>query len=293
MDENASSLRGSDERLEPAASGAEPAHADEVAGEAPRRPRSFWRDLPFLLGVALVISLLLKMFVVQSFYIPSPSMENTLLVSDRILVDKVSYRLHDVRRGDVVVFNGADSFAPEVESRPASGGVAKLLRGVAGWFGVAPPGERDFVKRVIGIGGDRVACCDADGRITVNGVSLDERYLHPDDIPSSERFDVRVPRGKLWVMGDHRAVSQDSRAHLGDPGGGFVPADRVIGRAILVIWPLNRFSTLPEPDTFSRPGLAAGAGGDATPAAALGSIVILPAAALRRRARLCASRYRG
>jgi len=292
MDENASSWHGSDEGLVVAVTPGAPAGAGEDAEQPPKPRRSFWRELPFLLGVTLVISLLLKMFVVQSFYIPSPSMENTLRIGDRILVDKVSYRLHDIRRGDIVVFNGADSFEPEVETRPARG-VAKILRGIAGWFGVAPPGERDFVKRVIGIGGDRVACCDADGRITVNGVSLDESYLHPDDIPSSERFDVRVPKGKLWVMGDHRAVSQDSRAHLGDPGGGFVPTDRVIGRAMLVIWPFNHFSTLPEPATFSRPGLAAGAGGAATAISALSLAGVLPAAALRRRARLCASRYRG
>jgi signal peptidase I len=216
------------------------------------RRRSFWRELPFLVGIALVVSLLLKLFVVQPFYIPSVSMLDTLRVGDRILVDKVSYHVRDIERGDIVVFNGVDSFAPEVDRPEPSGGLGKALRGVAGWFGVAPPGERDFVKRVVGVGGDRVTCCDSSGRLTVNGVPVDEPYVRPGDAASAERFDVEVPKDKLWVMGDHRAVSQDSRAHLGEPGGGFVPVDRVIGRAVLVIWPLGRVATLSEPASHDR-----------------------------------------
>ena len=121
------------------------------------------------------------------------------------------------------------------------------------------------MKRVIGVGGDRVQCCDASGRLTVNGVPLDEPYLYPGDVPSRDAFDVVVPAGKLWVMGDHRSISQDSRAHLGDPGGGFVPEDRVIGRAFAVVWPFGRFEGLGRPAAFEDPALDASQGQQAAP----------------------------
>lgn len=217
-----------------------------------RRHGSFLRELPVLILVALVLALLIKAFLVQAFYIPSGSMENTLQVGDRVLVNKLVYRFRYIRRGEIVVFNGLDSFTPEIAVSEPANPVQRVLRAVASALGAAPSGERDFIKRVVGIPGDRVLCCDQQGRVTVNGRPLDEPYLYPGDRPSDEAFGpIIVPPGRLWVMGDHRSMSADSRAHLADPGNGTVPADKVIGRAFVVVWPPNRIGGLPVPDTFS------------------------------------------
>ena len=190
----------------------------------------------------LVAALLVRTFVVTPFSIPSGSMRDTLDVGDRILVDRASYVFGSVDRGDVVVFDGTDTFGAVGDS--GEPGVRdRLVRFLT--LGLAGEVHTDYVKRVIGIGGDRVACCDTEGRLTVNGEPLDEgRYLYPGDSPSELRFDVRVPEGRLWVMGDHRSDSMDSRAHLGDPGGGTVPEDDVVGRVIGVVWPLDRLGGL-------------------------------------------------
>jgi len=225
------------------------AHDPTVVGRR-RKPRArhragrpLWQELAAVVLVALLVAFLVKTFVVGVYYIPSGSMEDTLRIGDRVAVDKVSYRFHDIRRGDVVVFDGADSFTPEGDVAPAPTGLGpRLVRGLASLVGLAPPNETDFVKRVIGTPGDRVACCDPQGRVTVNGVPLDEPYVHPGDAPSTTEFDVVVPEGRLWVMGDHRSSSADSRAHLGDPGGGMVPEDRVIGRVRAVLWPFSHWS---------------------------------------------------
>jgi signal peptidase I len=207
------------------------------AGEA--RRRSWSHELLVLVGVALAITLLVRLFVVQAFYIPSGSMEPTLHVGDRVLVSKLSYRIGDVQRGDVVVFDGRGSFAPSDAGAGGNGALARLGRSVGAFLGVAPS-ERDFVKRVVGLPGDHVICCDAQGRLTVNGQPVDEPYVYPGDAASSQPFDIVVPSGRLWVMGDHRSDSADSRAHLGDPGGGTVPLDRVIGKVLVRFWPLAR-----------------------------------------------------
>ena len=221
-----------------------------------RHHGSFWKEVPILLLVAFGLAFLVKTFLVQAFYIPSGSMENTLQVGDRVLVNKVVYHLRPIERGDVVVFNGVDSFTPEVRIAEPSGPVAATFTWLGRTFGFAPPDERDFVKRVIGVEGDHVVCCDAEGKVTVNGVALDESaYLFPGNSPSDNTFDVVVPEGRLWVMGDHRAASSDSRAHLGDPGGGFVPTDRVIGRAFAVVWPFWDAALLSTPSTFDQPAL--------------------------------------
>lgn len=209
-----------------------------------------------LLALCLAFVLLLSAFVAQPFLIPSTSMENTLQVGDRVLVNKLAYRFgSEPARGDLVVFDGTGSFVHrEQEENPVTG----LLRGAGAALGLARPAETDYVKRVIGIGGDHVTCCDERGRIEVNGEPVNEAYLHPGDAPSSVDFDIVVPEGRLWVMGDHRARSSDSRDHLGDPGGGTVPVEKVIGRADLITWPASRWRTFEHPRSFDRIPAAAG-----------------------------------
>ena len=218
----------------------------------PRR-RSFVRELPITLVVALLLSLLVKTFLLQAFLIPSASMEDTLLIHDRVLVNKLADKADEIHRGDVVVFRDPGGWLPAANS--GNGGVRAAIHNALVFVGVAPStSARDLVKRVIGVGGDRIACCDSEKRITVNGVPLTEPYLYPGDrkAPSLAAFSVRVPQGRLWVMGDHRSASADSRFHLGDPGGGFVPVDDVVGRAFARVWPLRRAGWLRQPVTFRQ-----------------------------------------
>ena len=224
----------------------------------PRAKRSFWRELPILVVIALVLAILIKTFAVQAFWIPSGSMENTLEINDRVLVNKIVYHLRDIHRGDIVVFNGDGSWDPG--TIPVPGNVfAQFYNGFASMFGFGKGGDI-LIKRVIGIPGDHVACCDAQGRVTVNGVPLSEgSYLYPGSAPSITKFTEVVPPGRLWVMGDNRLVSDDSRLHQGDPGGGTIPASAVIGRAFVIIWPASRWRFLPIPATFEQSQLGASA----------------------------------
>ena len=217
---------------------------DPVSTDPGRRaaPRRAWsRELPLLVGVALALTLVVRLFVGQAYYIPSGSMQPTLTVGDRVIVSRLAVRFGDVQRGDVVVFDGRGSFIP-VQS-PTDGGLPmRVAQAIGTPLGISPS-ERDYVKRVIGLPGDRVVCCTS-GRLTVNGVPLEEPYVMPGDAASSQPFDVLVPAGRLWVMGDHRSNSADSRSHLGDPGGGTVPLDRVVGEVALRFWPVRDLGPL-------------------------------------------------
>jgi signal peptidase I len=231
-----------------------------LQGSAPkarrrRRKRSFWRELPILVAVALVLAVVIKAYALQAFFIPSGSMENTLDINDRVLINKLVYDFRGIHRGDIVVFNGDGSWDPGTVPT-SSNFVSEFFSNFAGMFGFGHPGDI-YVKRVIGLPGDRVACCDAEGRVTVNGVPLSEgTYLYPGDAPSLVRFNIVVPPGQLWVMGDHRSVSDDSRGHLGDPGGGTIPESAVLGRAFVIIWPPSRWRILPIPATFEQTALS-------------------------------------
>jgi signal peptidase I len=177
---------------------------------------------------------------VDSYYIPSGSMEPTLRPGDRILINKIG-GASSLRRGDLVVFDGTRIFA-EPSAVPGSSqgsALARIMAAVASRLSIHL-NESDYVKRVVGLPGDHVACCDLTGLLRVNDVAVAEPYLYPGDKPSDLTFDVTVPAGRLWVMGDHRSASSDSRAHLGDPGGGMVPVDDVIGRVALIYWPPSR-----------------------------------------------------
>jgi len=213
----------------------------------PAPPRARRRGGPGLLlplVLALLLALLLRTFVVQSFSIPSDSMSPLLVPGERVLVWRVGAG-REVRRGDVVVFDGTGTFVP---APPDEQGIARLGAGLGGLLGFRP-GETDFVKRVIGLPGDRVTCCDASGHLMVNGVAVDEPYVAAGDAPSELRFDIEVPAGRLWLMGDHRSDSADSRAHLGSPGGGTIALDDVIGRVVAVTWPLHSVGSVPRGHT--------------------------------------------
>ena len=258
---------------------------ESEAPEAPsKRKRSFWRDLAVIVVAALALTIVLKAFVVQVFSIPSGSMENTLLPGDRILVSKIVYDFRSIQRGDVVVFSGAGSWDPPAQS--PSNPLLRLWDDAAGLVGIAAPGT-DYVKRVIGVPGDHVVCCDLKGRVTVNGVPLSESsYIYPGDIPSEMKFNIVVPPGRLWVMGDNRADSDDSRYRQSFPGGGTIPESAVVGRAFVIIWPLSRISDVPIPNTFEQAGLtAASAVSAAPPVTVAGGTAVASAAVLTLRRR--------
>ncbi len=256
---------------------------------------SLLRELPILVGVALLLALLIKTFLVQAFYIPSDSMENTLKVGDRVLVNKLGNYFGDIDRGEIVVFRDPGGWLGSEDSSSPGNPVVRAVKNVFVFIGLLPSdSEKDLIKRVIGVPGDRVKCCDSAGRITVNGVPLDEPYVFPGNTPSDSTFDVTVPEGRLWMMGDHRAVSADSRLHLGEASG-TIPMDNVIGRAFLVVWPFGRAGTLPVPDTFHQKaldaaGVAGGLGQVVTTAATApllpGLTVTIPLSAFRLRRRV-------
>jgi signal peptidase I len=285
----------------------------EQAAEPPRARRLSWlTELVVLVAVALVVALVVKTYVAQPFVIPSGSMENTLLVNDKVLVNKLVGHVSQIHRGDIVVFDGAGNWDPPVAA--VSDPLDRIYRNVLGLFG-DDSGQTDYIKRVIGLPGDHVACCTAQGLVTVNGVPLHESsYLYPGSQPSTIRFSIVVPPGRLWVMGDNRGDSSDSRLHdCGITGAACVPWDRdgtipetsVIGRAFLVIWPFSRIKMLWVPSTFGQAGLSSGHSGAAAAAGQLravpsapalplaaGAMLAVPVALLERRIRVRFRRFR-
>jgi signal peptidase I len=199
--------------------------------QPPQRKSTFWRELPILLGVAIVVAIVVRAFVLQTFYIPSGSMQNPLEINDRVLVNKVVYHMREPARGEIVVFRAPSQWSPNGE---------------------------DFIKRVIAVGGDRVVCCDEEQRLIINGHSLDEPYLYSrngvTDAAAIPEFEVVVPEGRLWVLGDHRSSSGDSMDHYQRSGGDAMVAtiseESVVGRAFVLFWPVSRADWLSVPDTF-------------------------------------------
>ncbi|GHE07657.1 signal peptidase I [Streptomyces alanosinicus] len=223
-----------------------------------KRRRSAVREIPLLVGVAVLIALVLKTFLVQAFVIPSGSMEQTIRIGDRVLVDKLTpWFGSKPERGDVVVFHDPGGWlADEQTAKKHDPVVVKQLKEGLTFIGLLPSdNEKDLIKRVVGVGGDHVKCCDAQGRVTVNGVPLTEGdYIYPGDAPSAQSFDITVPKGRLWVMGDHRGNSADSRFHQDTPYGGTVSEKSVVGRAVAIGWPIGHWTRLQEPKTFASVG---------------------------------------
>lgn len=192
---------------------------------------SFWKELPILLGVAILVAFLVRQFVVQTFFIPSGSMEHTLDLDDRVLVNKLVYDFRAPGRGEIIVFEAPESWRNK-------------------------PEHEDYIKRVIGTSGDRIVCCDPQGRLQINGHPLDEDYIYPGNKPSVHEFDVVIPTGRLWVMGDHRQSSGDSlQNYMGSNGDiiqATIPQEAVVGRAFVLFWPFDRMNWLTVPDTFTN-----------------------------------------
>lgn len=199
-----------------------------------------WLEILLLFGVALALSVLVKAFLVQMFFVPSGSMQPLLRTDDRILVEKISTWDGEVERGDVVVFADPGGW---LGPTPPLGPVQRVLATV----GLYPEGGH-LVKRVVGLPGDRVACCDGQGRLTVNGEPIDEPYLAGE--PSTTEFDVTVPEDRLWMMGDNRANSEDSRFNQQRVGGGAIPLDAVVGTVWGVVWPPGRFELIDRPEAY-------------------------------------------
>jgi signal peptidase I len=208
-----------------------------------RKKMSWWQESLLLLGLALGTSILVKAFLVQMFFVPSASMRPELMEDDRILVEKVSLWDGEVARGDVVVFQDPGGW---LGATPEPTGLQALLSLV----GLYPDGGH-LVKRAVAVGGDRVVCCDRQGRITVNGVPLEEgEYLRDDVRPSQREFELVVPDDAVWVMGDNRSNSQDSRFHMDGPADGAVPQANVVGKVWAIVWPTDRWEVLDTPDTY-------------------------------------------
>ena len=209
-----------------------------------RRKGSLLKEFPILVVVALIVSLLIKTFLVQFFYIPSGSMENTLQIKDRVAVNKIPFISRTIHRGDIVVFRDPANWLSEPFASESPIIIEKIREGLVA-VGILPnPTKQYLVKRVVGIGGDRVICCSKSKKLTVNGKESIEPYIFEGNDPSDMNFDVTVPVGKIWVMGDHRGASADSRYHQDDINKGMVPLNRLTGRVVAVIWPFKNLKII-------------------------------------------------
>lgn len=219
-----------------------------------RSTKGKFLEIPLLIIVAIGISFLVKTFLVQAFYIPSGSMENTLHVGDRVSVNRLgTIAGNGIQRGDVVVFHDSAGWLGSNGATKGSGAI-HLFKTLLSDVGVFPDSSKKFlIKRVIGMPGDHVVCCTTKGNITVNGHELNESsYIYAGNRPSEIAFDVVVPLGRVWVMGDHRGDSADSRFHRTDQNNGFVPLNQVVGRAFFLLWPLSRASVLKRAADLAR-----------------------------------------
>ncbi|WP_344082365.1 signal peptidase I [Luedemannella helvata] len=213
-------------------------------------------ELPLLLVVAFCLAVLIRTFLVQAFYIPSGSMENTLAIDDRVLVNKVVYGVRGIKRGEIIVFKGDGGWKHETPIEQPTTKLGRLGQVLSDLIGLSQPQEKDFIKRVIGLPGDKISCCDDQGRVVVNGQPIDEPYVYePSQLvdPNQQHScmvrnidEIQVPPGQLFVMGDHRLISSDSRCS------GTVAIKDVIGRAFLVVWPKKHWGVLETPDTFAN-----------------------------------------
>ena len=212
---------------------------------------SIFVDSAFILGIALLLSVIIKAFLIRSFFIPSGSMLDTLEINDRIIVNVLAPEVMPLERGDVAVFRDPGGWLGAIPTQEKDT-LTEITDFVLGTFGItAPDSAEHLVKRVIGLPGDRVVCCDADGKLTINGVAIDEPYVLGDAAPSEVEFDVTVPEDHYWVMGDNRPNSTDSRYHQDLPTKGFVPVEVVVGRAFVVSWPVENWEFLTNyPETF-------------------------------------------
>ena len=205
---------------------------------------SFLRELPIIVVSALIVSIVVKTFLLHFFYIPTGSMENTLQIGDRIAVNKFGALFSEVKRGEVVVFGDPDNWLGQAQQSNDPKPIALIKSGLI-TVGVLPdPAKQYLIKRVIGVGGDKVTCCDANEKLQVNGVSIDEPYIYSGDKPSETKFNIDVPEGFLWVMGDHRAASADSRYQPESANNGLVPLSKVVGRATFIVWPIRNIAII-------------------------------------------------
>ncbi len=213
---------------------------------------SLLRELPLLLITAVIASVIVKAFLFQAFYIPSGSMENTLQINDRVIVNKLGNFVGHIGRGDVVVFVDPGGWLPPAATSTSNSTIRLLKKGLVSVGLLPDPADQALIKRVIGVAGDHIVCCDAKNRLIINGHSIVEPYVAAGNTPSDMKFDITVPKSSIWVMGDHRGASEDSRYHQDDPRKGMVPVSRIVGRAVAVVWPFDHIKTLPRPPALTK-----------------------------------------